>query len=144
MTAIDRLHKMKCRLMDCLEQEMEHLDNANTKELDKAVHMIKNLEETIYYGTIVESMHSTEDSYMKHSHEDEKEKEKDAPLEGSSKERHKFLMLKHENADHDKRVHTLEEYLSDLCEEITEMMHGVSPEERGLVQQKLTTLINKI
>lgn len=142
MTSVDKLHKIKCNLIECLEQEMEHLDKADTKELYKAVHMIKNLEETIYYDTIVESMHSTEDSYTKQKHEDEKEE--NAPMKGSSKERHKFLMLKHENAEHDKRMHALEEYLSDLCEEIAEMMHEALPGERGLVQQKLTALINKI
>jgi DUF438 domain-containing protein len=51
-----RLEHMKECLIACVENQMNHLEQADTKELGEAIDMIKDLEEAIYYKTITESM----------------------------------------------------------------------------------------
>ena len=53
---MERLKAMKERLMSCVESQMNDLSKTNAKELGEVVDMIKDLEETIYYCTVVEAM----------------------------------------------------------------------------------------
>ena len=53
---MDRLKQMKNMLMSCVENQMTHLEEIDTKELGEAIDMIKDLEEAIYYCTVVEAM----------------------------------------------------------------------------------------
>ena len=53
---MERLKAMKDRLMSCVESQMNDLSKTNAKELGEVVDMIKDLEETIYYCTVVEAM----------------------------------------------------------------------------------------
>ena len=53
---MERLKAMKEMLMACAEGQMTHLEEVDAKELGEVVDMIKDLEETIYYCTIVEAM----------------------------------------------------------------------------------------
>jgi hypothetical protein len=63
-----RLEHMKECLMACVENQMTHLEQADTKELGEAIDMIKDLEEAIYYKTITEAMHQKE----KNGHSEER------------------------------------------------------------------------
>jgi hypothetical protein len=58
--SIERMKHMKESLMCCVEGQMHHLDNVDTKELGEAIDMIKDLEEAIYYCTITEAMKEKE------------------------------------------------------------------------------------
>lgn len=51
-----RLEHMKECLMACVQNQMGHLDQVDTKELGEAIDMIKDLEEAIYYCTITKAM----------------------------------------------------------------------------------------
>lgn len=62
---MERLKAMKERLMSCVEEQMSNLSNANAHELGEAVDMIKDLEETIYYCTVVKAMEDKEDNKNK-------------------------------------------------------------------------------
>ena len=53
---MERLKAMKERLMNCVESQMGDLSKTNTEELGEVVDMIKDLEETIYYCTVIEAM----------------------------------------------------------------------------------------
>ena len=53
---MDRLKQMKNMLISCIENQMTHLEEVDTKELGEAIDMIKDLEEAIYYCTVVEAM----------------------------------------------------------------------------------------
>lgn len=53
---MERLKAMKNALMSCVEGEMTHLESANTHELGEAIDMIKDLEEAMYYHSIVDAM----------------------------------------------------------------------------------------
>lgn len=47
---------------------------------------------------------------------------------------------------HDKatQIKELDKYLQELTQDITEMIHGASPEEKTMLQQKISTLATKI
>ena len=53
---MEKLKAMTEMLMACAEDQMTHLEEVDAKELGEVVDMIKDLEETIYYCTIVEAM----------------------------------------------------------------------------------------
>ena len=54
---MERLKHMKESLMCCIENQLNHLESVDTKELGEAIDMIKDLEEAIYYKTVVDAMH---------------------------------------------------------------------------------------
>ena len=53
---MERLKAMKERLMTCVESQMGDLSQTNAEELGEVVDMIKDLEETIYYASVVKAM----------------------------------------------------------------------------------------
>jgi len=57
---MERLKMMKEKLMSCVESQLNDLSNVNANELGEAVDMIKDLEETIYYCTVVKAMEDKE------------------------------------------------------------------------------------
>ena len=57
---MERLKAIKDRLLSCVEGEINNLSSANTEELGEAIDMIKDLEETIYYCTVVKAMEDKE------------------------------------------------------------------------------------
>lgn len=57
---MERLKSMKNTLMSQIEAQMGNLQCVDTEELGQAIDMIKDLEEAIYYCTIVEAMNKEE------------------------------------------------------------------------------------
>lgn len=57
---MERLKAMKERLINCVEGQLNDMQNADAEELGEVVDMIKDLEETIYYCTVVEAMEDKE------------------------------------------------------------------------------------
>jgi hypothetical protein len=53
---MDVLKSMKDTLMCCAQGQMAHLETVDAKELGEVIDMIKDLEEAIYYCTVVEAM----------------------------------------------------------------------------------------
>ena len=53
---MERLKHMKESLMNCVQGQMSHLDTVDTKELGEAIDMLKDLEEAMYYCTIIKAM----------------------------------------------------------------------------------------
>lgn len=43
-------------LLGCIEGQMAHLEEVDTEELGDVIDMVKDLEEAIYYCTVVEAM----------------------------------------------------------------------------------------
>ena len=65
--------------------------------------------------------------------------------EGRSPSRRKMYMEgKEMHHEKEKQMQELESYMSELSSDITEMIHDASPEERQLLQKKLTSLATKI
>ena len=57
---MERLKEMKTMLLNCAEGQMTHLEEVDAEELGEVIDMIKDLEEAIYYCTIVEAMKGEE------------------------------------------------------------------------------------
>ena len=57
---MERLKAMKERLMSCVEGQLNDLRNTDAEELGEVVDMIKDLEEAIYYCTVVKAMEEKE------------------------------------------------------------------------------------
>lgn len=57
---MERLKAMKERLINCVEGQLNDIQNVDAEELGEVVDMIKDLEETIYYCTVVEAMEEKE------------------------------------------------------------------------------------
>lgn len=55
-----RLEHMKETLMHAVEMQLCDLSEVDTKELGEAIDMIKDLEEAIYYCTVIEAMKKSE------------------------------------------------------------------------------------
>ena len=54
---MEHLKKIKCKLVNCVYEELEHnWDNINLGELGEFIDMIKDLEKSIYYESIVTAM----------------------------------------------------------------------------------------
>lgn len=58
--SIEAMKQMKTNILHCVEAQMDHLKDVNTKQLGEAIDMIKDLSEAIYYCTITQSMEKAE------------------------------------------------------------------------------------
>ena len=66
------------------------------------------------------------------------------PYEGKSGQRRKMYMEGKGKHDKTMQMKELESYMQELSEDLTEMIHDASPEEKQLLQQKISTLATKI
>ena len=53
---MEQLKHMKETLISCVQSQMSHLDTVDTEELGDVIDMIKDLEKSIYYESIVTAM----------------------------------------------------------------------------------------
>lgn len=66
---MERLKAMKESLVSCVQAQIcGGLKDVNAKELGEAVDMIKDLEEAMYYCTIIEAMEESEETKEKNGH----------------------------------------------------------------------------
>ena len=159
---MERLKSMKERLINCVESQLNDLDNVNAEELGEVVDMIKDLEETIYYCTVVEAMEDKEehqetryypimyypgDAYSRgiREYRNVYPKEFRDYREGRSGEyRRSYMESKEMHEDKEKQMRELEHYMKELSGDIMEMIEDATPEERIILSQKMTTLADKI
>ena len=140
-----RLKKMKEELMCCVQAQMNDLSQVDTKELGEAIDMIKDLSEAMYYHAITEAMEEHEKT--KRSGTDKHHGDWDTKdcREGKSPRCRKLYMeAKEMHHDKTKQMVDLENYLHELSQDIMEMIQDASPEEKQLLQQKISTLAGKI
>lgn len=62
----------------------------------------------------------------------------------SGSSRKMYMETKEMHGDKMTNLKELEHYMKDLSEDVTEMISDASPEEKQLLQRKLTSLVNKI
>ena len=158
-----RLESMKESLMNCVQGQMGDLSSVDTKELGEAIDMIKDLSEAIYYCTVTEAMEGKQ--YREPAHRD---KERDMgrmyydggkPYDGmrpypvevrdsregrSPMSRRMYMEAKELHKDKTTQMHELDKYLQELAHDMTEVIQGATPEEKALLQKKLTALVDKI
>lgn len=169
---MERLKLMKENLMSCIYAQMGNLQNVDTKELGEAVDMIKDLEEAMYYCSIVKAMEESQEE-KRHSfysepmmnrmyYEDEKyplhldphesamyipekmQMERDRREGRSPINRRKYMESKQLHRDEMAQKKELEEYMNELSRDITEMIADAAPEHKILLSQKLNALAAKV
>lgn len=147
-----RLEQVKETLMCCVEAQLENLAEVDTEELGEVIDMIKDIEETIYYETVIKAMHEQHpegrmrkdggmwyvdtcgSSEMMHSAHDGR----------SYMNRKMYLEAKEAKKDKATQLRELEKYMSELSNDITEMIADTSADEKSYLEKKLTALAAKI
>lgn len=131
---MEHLCAIQKTLIDMVECQLLNPQIVDTKELGEAVDMIKDLEETIYYSTIVHAMHepkaTIEEDWSKKGH--------------SPMARETYLILKDGNHSKEEAMKELEKYMQELSNDIFEMIKEATPEEKALLQKKIAVLATKI
>ena len=164
---MERLKTMKDTLMATVQAQMGNLQEVCTEELGEAIDMIKDLSEAIYYCTITEAMdekdkekgntyYYTENKYtdgsrMSRDYEKMYYTEQEIPwdmpdeYEGESpKHRKKYLEGREKYHTKEQQIKELEKYIQCLTADVVNMLKDATPEEKRLVQNKLTTLATKV
>ena len=186
----ETLKTMKHSLISKVSAEMGNLDCVDTKELGEAIDMIKDLEEALYYCTIIEAMEGkdkesepevrnnnyyyTESKYVPIKDWDYY-RDMDRPYgmmyysggntsssggmnqdsrnsfgmrdsrEGRSPaSRRQYMESKEMHMDKTTQLKDLEKYMQELTTDIAEMIDQASPDEKQLVQKKISSLAAKI
>ena len=151
-----------------------NLKEVNTKELGEAIDMIKDLEEAMYYCTITEAMKKKEEqpqynniNYYTEPYYDKmyyggngnggqsnsggtnyydgwNGQMRDSREGRSGEIRRMYMEHKSLHADKNVKMKDLEKYMQELTHDMTEMIQDASPEEKQLLQQKISTLAQKI
>lgn len=166
---MERLKTMKSQLMSAVEGQMGNLQCVDYEELGAAIDMIKDLEEAIYYCTVVEAMEKKDEEepkYYRSSYPmyydnrdmdrlDQKMyySEPSAAMTTSARgmgqgksgqQRKMYMESKAMHKDSLTSMRELEKYMNELSADLTEMIAEATPEEKQLLQKKLTTLAGKI
>lgn len=169
---MERLKAMKERLINCVESQMNDLPSANSEELGEAVDMIKDLEETIYYCTVVKAMEDRDkekevmyypmmsgryysgnyyptrmyydNSYDRGMRDYEMVYPKDYREGRSGASRRMYMESKELHEGKEKQMMELEKYMKELTTDIMEMINDATPEEKETLSHKLNTLADKI
>ena len=179
-----QLERMKDHLVSLVDNQLSHVETADTKELGDAIDMIKDLAETMYYCTITEAMKEKKEQPQQYQQQQPQPRYYDyVPMrdvdkrygrmyydpamdynypryynepnnssmdmrdyrEGrSSMSRRNYMESKELHHPKEKKMKDLEQYLHELSEDITEMIHDATPEEKQLLQNKISTLATKI
>ena len=162
---MERLKSMKDTLMATVQAQMGNLQDVCTEELGEAIDMIKDLSEAIYYCTITEAMNEkekgntyyytdnkyTDGSRMSRDYEKMYYTEQEMPWEMSNefegespKHRKKYLEGRDKHYTKEQQMKELEKYIQYLTSDVIDMLKDATPEEKRLVQNKLTTLATKV
>ena len=149
----DRLENIKITLLNAIESEMCDLKSADCKELSEAIDMLKDIEEAMYYCTITKAMKNNDQdiNYYTEPHRRTIDTESKRYTNGgydyagrSGESRRMYMESKDLHHEKSVKMQELETYMKDLTKDLVEMIEDSSPEEKQLLQQKLTILTNKI
>lgn len=145
---MEQLKMMKENIMACIQTQMGKLDEVNTKELGEAIDMIKDLSEAIYYCTITEAMKEKEkdskDIYYYTEREIPMDFARDYREGNSPMQRRMYMESKEMHHNKEVQIKELEKYIQELTSDITEMIKDATPEEKRMLQNRLTALATKI
>ena len=144
-----KLEHMKDVLICAVEHEIDNLENANCKELGEAIDMIKDLEEAIYYCTIIEAMGENSNGYNhnkinSNGYYNESSEDYNQYCGNSYKSRKMYMEAKTMKKDKTTQLRELEKYLQELSNDIIEMIQDSTLEEKQYLEKKITALATKI
>ena len=170
---MERLKDVKEQLICQVQEQLNHLDSVDAKELGEVIDMIKDLAEVEYYYSITKAMEEKDkeersDNIYYHTmpypdYDRERMHYSGSKGNGSEKSAHMSEMMAHDPREgraknsrkmymESKEIHKdaatqmkdLEKYLQDLSEDIAEMIQDATPQEKQVLQQKIATLSTKI
>ena len=166
---IEKLKNIQETLATVAEEQLEHLECVDAKELGEVIDIIKDIEETIYYCTVTKAMKKDPESmyYEESKKESPAWREKDVSnktwdnnsmymekeyshafedaREGKSyRSRKMYMEAKETHQDKVAQMRELEKYMQELAQDITEMIEGSSPEERQYLSKKISALASKL
>ena len=156
---MERLKHIEETLLSCIESQLSHLECVDTHELGEAIDMIKDLAESKYYCSVVKAMEETEeysrDIDRNHGRmyyegrqnwgREPREVMVRDPKEGRSPvSRKTYMESKVLHKDKASKIKDLEKYMAELTTDIVEMIEDASPEERQMLEKKMTNLTTKI
>lgn len=200
---MERLKHIKDTLLCAVESQLGDLEKVDAKELGEVVDMVKDMEEAMYYCSVVKAMEEKKEEEEEFEHfmtkyapyiqsqpnyrdmdreygrmyygdrglehgswsrEDRDDRmNRDIDRRRDSEEERKYPMeirdaregkspISRKNYIESKELHQgtpaqmreLEKYLQELSQDITEMIADATPEEKTVLQQKLSILASKI
>lgn len=170
----ERIKHIKDNLLSCIENQVCNIYEADAEELGKAVDMLKDLEEALYYCTITEAMEQKENpegkynnggssmsynnggrsysnggqqSYSRYSNSMSNYSEpywKDEREGRSPNARRMYMESKEKHQDKSLQMKELEKYVQELSSDLVEMIQDATSEEKGYLEKKMISLASKI
>ena len=149
-----KMIKIAEQLLCEVDKQMECIESVNTKEMGEVIDMIKDLSEAIYYDVVTESMLGVEEmgerkqfieKYIPATttvHPSNPEEEK--MMGHSPWTRKTYMEHKQNGKDKTTKLRVLEKYAQELTSEIVEMIEDATPEERQLLERRISSLAAKI
>lgn len=148
---IEELKRMKNCLITQAQSQMNNLSMVNTREMGEVIDMIKDLEESIYYCTIVEAM-AGDSNYNYYRDIDQNQGRmyysgndlRDAKEGRSPMIRRTYMESKEMHKDKNSQMQELEKYTRELSADVIDMIRGSSMEEKQILQRKLNEIASQI
>lgn len=147
---MERLKTIKDVLIAQVQSQLGNLQQVDANELGEVVDMIKDIEEAIYYCTITKAMEQSEKEIKKDIPYSQY-REQEMPIEfrdyregNSPKQRKMYMESKELHKDKETQMKELERYMQELTSDIIDMIKDATPEEKQLLQKKISTLAAKI
>jgi hypothetical protein len=136
---MERYKHIRDTLLSEVEGQLGNLECVDAAELGEVVDMVKDMEEAMYYHSVVKAMEEKEEDeasfkFWQYPH-------MMYYPEKTTKE--KYMKAK-EHEDKETAMHELEKYTEELADEVTDMLHWASAEEKTMLQSKMNALIAKI
>ena len=140
---IEELKRMKNCLITQAQSQMNNLSMVNTREMGEVIDMIKDLEESIYYCTIVEAM-AGDSNYNYYRDIDQNQGRmyysgndlRDIKEGRSPMIRRTYMESKEMHKDKNSQMQELEKYTRELSADVIDMIRGSSMEEKQILQIK--------
>lgn len=148
---IEELKRMKNCLITQAQSQMNNLSMVNTREMGEVIDMIKDLEESIYYCTIVEAM-AGDNNYNYYRDIDQNQGRmyysgndlRDIKEGRSPMIRRTYMESKEMHKDKNSQMQELEKYTRELSADVIDMIRGSSMEEKQILQRKLNEIASQI
>lgn len=154
---MEQLKRLKEQLIEGVSsQTYKGLGSVDREELGEAIDMIKDIEEILYYCSITKAMEEKEkeNEYMKNyssmnypmyyngNSGSRNYDGEDRMFYGGNRDSRNYSSRRN-YSDH-KGTQDLDKYVQELTDDILDMIHDASPEEKMTLSQKMTSLANKI
>ena len=148
---IEELKRMKNCLITQAQSQMNNLSMVNTREMGEVIDMIKDLEESIYYCTIVEAM-AGDSNYNYYRDIDQNQGRmyysgndlRDIKEGRSPMIRRTYMESKEMHKNKNSQMQELEKYTRELSADVIDMIRGSSMEEKQILQRKLNEIASQI